>query len=97
MPYSIVRPACFFENLDDPANYNPLKVSRRCRLLPHALRAPGTLLSLCASLCGGQQRPVEELLSHPVSEDNDVERWEMKAWVAANTLIGSLHPMSAPY
>jgi hypothetical protein len=40
---------------------------------------------------------VEELLSHPVSEDNDVERWEMKAWVAANTLIGSLHPMSAPY
>jgi hypothetical protein len=45
---------------------------------------PGTLLSLCASLCGAQQRPVEEeLRSHPVSEDNAVEK-EMKAWVAAN-------------
>jgi uncharacterized protein YbjT (DUF2867 family) len=47
LPFSILRPVAFFENFDDPANYNPLKEGSVKSLCPMARRPQGEAGRLC--------------------------------------------------
>lgn len=82
VPYSIVRPACFFENLDDPANYNPLKKGSL-----KFLTKPDLPLSWCSTYDIGRMAAVQlKDKAAFLGKTNEVIGWKGSPREAAQAL-----------